>query len=194
MRAAASFDERMKYKLPLVPWIESQVRRMGATTICEVGTDKGHFLLIVREAVSKMAPCRYIGFDLSEQCINEARTRVTSDDIQFRQGDAKDWIDRAPPRTIYVFIGTLEYFTQRELESLLTSIAAGRPAAIALSEPINLDRRAEFASKPRGNLAFSHNYEHLLNKHGFKVVESSIMPIDAAVPHYEEVMLLAEVA
>jgi len=194
-QALMHYDERMKFKIPLVSWIAKHAQRKKISTVCEVGTGMGHFLFILREHLVKVMTCRFIGFDLNDECIQEAKRRNSFEDTKFYCGDAKIYIsEKAQRNTLYIFVGTLEYFTQNELENVLKTIAQQRPSIIAISDSINLDRRVDFDSKPRGNIAFSHNYEYLLKKHGYTILEKKIVPINPEIKFYEGVMLLAEMS
>ena len=192
--AARNYAERMKFKTPLVEWIKVYAKANNLQLICDVGTGMGHFLFILREEVSKVSICNFVGLDLNKACIEEANKRNHYPDVVFLHSDAREFIsEKGVPNSLYVFCGTMEYFTQNELENILELIKAKKPAAIAISEPINLDIKKEYDSQPRGNIAFSHNYVHLFNKHGYRVVHKKIDQIDPKIPFYDNVMMLAEV-
>lgn len=191
--AAENFEERMKYKIPLIDWTTKHVENHKITTICEVGTGMGHFLLILRKNVIEKKSCKFVGFDLNDDCIQEAKRRCCFPDTEFYCGDAKKYIaEKADKNTLFIFCGTLEYFTQTELENTLDLIAEKKPSMIAISEPIELDRKNESVSKQRANISFSHNYEYLFEKHGYSILEKKIEQINPKISFYEVVMLLAE--
>jgi 2-polyprenyl-3-methyl-5-hydroxy-6-metoxy-1,4-benzoquinol methylase len=192
--AARDFAARMKFKMPLVTWIKAYAKANDLQVICEVGTGMGHFLFLLREEVVKVSSCKFVGLDLNQTCIDEANKRNQYQNVTFLHGDVEEFIsEKGVTQTLFVFYGTLEYFPQKELERTLELIKGIKPAAIAISEPINLDLASEFDSRPRGNIAFSHNYVHLFDKHGYRVVEKKIEQLDPEVPFYEMVMMLIEV-
>jgi hypothetical protein len=192
--AARNYAARMRFHTPLIEWIKAYVRTNKVQIICDVGTGMGHFLFILREEVSKVSMCKFMGLDLNQECIDGANQKNHYQNVFFLRGDAEEFISKyGVPNTLFVFCGTMEYFTQKELERILELIKGIKPAAIAIGEPINLDLASEFDSRPRGNIAYSHNYVHLFDKHGYRVVEKRIEPIDPGVPFYEEVMMLVEV-
>jgi hypothetical protein len=73
--------------------------------------------------------------------------------------------------------GVLEYFLREELASLFADIGTRlRPSIASISEPIavDYDLERETASRPYGDEhSFSHNYVHLLEGAGFRMLHRS---------------------
>src|SRR5688500_14846034 len=111
-KAAENFQERMAPKIQLLNWIEAYDRKSDVRTVCEIGTGMGHYLFLLRERLSEWKDVKFVGFDLNDACIQEARARNIHSDIEFHCGDAMSYIRReASAGTLYVCCGTLEYFT-----------------------------------------------------------------------------------
>jgi hypothetical protein len=138
------------------------------TKICEIGTGNGNYLL----HLSKLIPgLKYTGIDINENQIKENEKTYSETGLKLLCCDPFTYIDQySIDSTIFVAVGTLEYLSQYELENLLKNIKS-KNAAFGLIEPINIiDFSSRLISRPRGNLAYSHNYPHLFNKHGFDIV------------------------
>jgi protein-L-isoaspartate O-methyltransferase len=184
---------RTRDKDILSEWIVNACLTHKIETICEIGAGNGHYLGVLSDRLSEaQLNVRLIGFDLSNNCIKEARSRNLP--AEFFQGDAFDALREVPKQNVlFVAIGTLEYFTPLEIESFFTELGKLRDCLIAFAEPINLDRRSEFVSKPRAYaLAWSHNYEYLLFKAGMELLRARVFRINPEVPFHESVLILAK--
>lgn len=136
-------------------------------------------------------PVRLMGYDLSEECIREAKSKKL--DVDFRCGDAFSFFESFNASNVaFLSFGTMEYFTEGELSRFLGLVSRIEQSYVALGEPINIDRSTEIKSKPRGNLAFSHNHEFFLFKNGFRLLRKKVYKINPKVPFYEDVLILAE--
>lgn len=64
------------------------------------------------------------------------------------------------------------------------------PAAVAIGEPINLDLTNEVMSKPRGNIAYSHNYPYIFKQCNYHVFLEQVEHIDPNIAFYDTVIML----
>ena len=112
----------------------------------------------------------FIGIDFNEGQILENKATYKDSNINFVRSEVTDWVRKNDTRnSIFVSCGTLAYCTQNELQELLEFIQKGsRPSAFAVCEPVNIDLNRELVSKPRGNIAFSHNYLYLFKCHHYR--------------------------
>ena len=160
-------------------------------TVCDMGTGNGMFLNWLSGQVSGIR--KFIGIDLNKEQVAENKETYKNTGLEFFYSEITDWINtRCGAGTIFVTCGVFEYFAQHELVRLFESIRnRAHPAAIAIIEPINLDLVSEFMSKPRGNIAYSHNYPYLFNKCGYNVFRQKVESFDPKVPFYSCVIMVA---
>lgn len=183
----------LRFRLPLVRQLKELVAAAPARywTLCEIGTGNGLFL----QYLSRELPAiqRFVGLDLNSDQIARNRETYAGSSLEFVAGDVDDWLRRhLTTPTVFVAVGTLECFTEGELVEVLRSIrASGVAAAVALCEPVNIDLRTTTSSRPRGNTMYSHNYPHLLQATGYTLFRQHVEPIDAAVPFYDSVAMVA---
>ena len=123
---------------------------------------------------------RFVGIDLNREQILENRETYKDTSLEFVHGEITEWINtQCEKGTIFLACGTFEYFTSNELRELLQLIHAKvSPAAIAISEPIELDLTSEVITKPRGNTSFSHNYPLLFKHCKYHVFRQEVEHID----------------
>ena len=151
-------------------------------TICEIGTGNGMFL----HDLSGWLPSikRFIGVDLNKEQILENQRTYKGTGLEFVHGEIADWIQyRCDEGTIFVAIETFEFFTQKELEELFLRIREKvNSAAIAIFALAESSVASEVVSRPRGSMAFSHNYLSLLKQCDYHVFRQEIqhgIPYDA---------------
>lgn len=137
-------------------------------TLCEIGTGNGmyiHYLFRQNQSLFN----KWIGIDLNAEQIRINKELFSEDSIEFASMEINDWITQNKNTTpLFLTAGTLEYFTELELEEFLNNVKNNfTNAAIALIEPISFDLTAEKHSKPRGSFMFSHHYPLMLQKTGF---------------------------
>ena len=65
------------------------------------------------------------------------------------------------------------------------------PSAIALCETINMDLDSETISRPRGRIAYSHNYPYLLKLLNYDIFRQEVISIDPNIPFYSVVVMVA---
>jgi len=145
--------------------------------IIEIGTCSGLLLQYLNENLDGIESI--VGIDINETQISENQRRHANTRLQFLHANGIEWvIDNAKPGTMLVTNGgVLEYFTQRDVESLFQFIGNNAaPSIVYCSEPISadfdLDQNRE--SIPFGEeLSFSHNYPMLLTEAGFTILNKS---------------------
>jgi len=145
--------------------------------IIEIGTCSGLLLQYLNENLDGIQSIA--GIDINETQIHENQRRYANTILQFHHANGIEWvIDNAKPGTLFVTNGgVLEYFTQRDVESLFEFAATNAaPSIVYCSEPIaadfDLDQSVE--STPFGEeLSFSHNYPKLLTEAGFTILRTT---------------------
>lgn len=141
--------------------------------------------------LSKQCPSikRFIGVDLNKEQILENRQTYRGTELEFVHGEITDWIQyQCDGGTIFVAIETFEFFTQKELEELFhhirEQVSAAAIAILALAES---SAGSEVVSRPRGSIAFNHNYLYLLKQCDYQVFRQDIQH---GIP-YDMICLLA---
>lgn len=160
-------------------------------TVCDIGTGNGMFLNWLSGQLNGIR--KFVGIDLNNEQVTENKETYKNTGLEFFCSDITDWVKtRCESGTIFVTCGVFEYFTQQELIALFESIhSKASPVAIGIIEPINLDLASEFVSKPRGNIAYSHNYPYIFKKCGYNIFRQKVESFDPTVPFYSCVIMLA---
>lgn len=193
-RAREDFASQMRFKLIFLDALKEFLLAHPHDTLVEIGTGTGFFLdyICERLADSGAAPQRYIGIDLSSAAIRLANERnrranvtyaVVTDTERFAR-------EKCGPRTVFIALGTLEFFRYDDLVSFARLVKSKPSSAIAICEPVNMDLATETASNPRGNLMYSHNYPRIFTDAGFKLSRCDTLPISDTDPHYVIVLLI----
>jgi hypothetical protein len=185
-------DTYLQFRQPLIRALDDLLASDSRfTTLCEIGTGNGIFADYLANRFTHVRPVT--GLDLSAAQIEQNRRAYPSSAVEFKAAEVRDWVSNgARPGTVLVACGTLECLTQPELEELLRHVAATlHPVAVGLVEPVNIDLNVVQDSQPRGAMTFSHNYPAILARCGFEVRSMDLMAIDASVPNYNSVALLA---
>lgn len=160
-------------------------------TLCEIGTGNGLFLKYLSEQFPQIK--RFIGLDLNEEQIRENKHVYKSTRLEFVHGEISDCLRSGmfDEGAIFVTCGTLEYFTQKELQDLLALIRRKvNPTAVAICEPITFDLESEYVSKPRGNTAYSHNYPAIFRQAEWHAFRQQRVQIDPSVKYWENVIMV----
>lgn len=143
----------------------------------EIGCGGGEVTRYLNERFPELKTI--VGLDLGEEQIRKNRERFGESRPQFEAADAVAWIpENAQSNSIFVTNGgVLEYFLESEIDGMFQHIAKQlRPAAVVVIETIGSDHdlENETASLIYGReMAFSHNYPHLLRKNGFEIRHQS---------------------
>lgn len=139
----------------------------------EIGCGGGRLLAFLAERYPALAELN--GVDLGSSRIEMNNTTYADPRLQFHAADAVKWIpEHAKPGSIFLTNGgVFEYFLEEELRHLFRWVVSLRePSAILLIETIGTDHdlATERQSLVYGReMAFSHNYPHLLGEAGFTI-------------------------
>lgn len=159
---------------PLARALKSLIDQNDFLGLCEIGCGTGALIEDLRRQYPQLS--QWTGLDLSPQQISDNRKTHAASGVRYETADALSWIpQQAPAGWIYLsFGGVLEYVTEQDLRGLWTAIAAkGKPAAIALCEPIADDHDFESTLNSRVHgveQVFSHHYRKMAVEAGFKVL------------------------
>lgn len=139
----------------------------------EIGCGGGRLLAFLADRYPALSSLN--GVDLGSSRIEMNRANYPDPRLQFHVADAVKWIpEHAKPGSILLTNGgVFEYFLEEELRHLFRWVALLRePSAILLIETIGTDHdlATERQSLVYGReMAFSHNYPHLLGEAGFTI-------------------------
>ena len=115
--------------------------------------------------------------------------------IEFVSKEVSEWITlNDNTGTLFLTAGTLECFTQKELEEFLALVKASyAQAAIALLEPVSFDLATHTESTPRVLYMFNHNYPYLLEKAGYSVyaLKSAAIETYDGNRHHQSLSIIA---
>ncbi|MDB3939901.1 methyltransferase domain-containing protein [bacterium] len=148
----------------------------------EVGYGGGQVLEYLHDRFPQFK--RLTGIDLGEEQVEKNKKAYDLERLSVVTADACDWIpeNARPGCVILTNGGVFEYFLQSELEALFSEAAKPlAPVALCLVETVATDHDLD---TERGSLihgremAFSHNYTHILKSTGFDIVSSSERPGD----------------
>lgn len=143
----------------------------------EIGCGGGQVLSYMRDRFPGLETLT--GIDLGAEQIEKNQEANTLDSVEFDAADATEWIPANAERNCILMTngGVFEYFLQEELEDLFSFAAENlAPAAICIIETIGTDHDLEKETNSLiygRELAFSHNYPHLLSQAGFSIVSQS---------------------
>ena len=186
-------EDFLRFRKPLADQIAGLVALDPAYhTLCHIGTGNGLFL----DHLSRRLPGlkRFVGIDLSAEQIRINRRQFRGSQLEFTHAEASDWL-RQEGRgggVICVAVGTLQYFTPMELADFLAKVREETgPAAVGISETVNLDLSTAVQSAPRGEIGYSHPYPFIFRSAGYHLFQQEIRPVDAQIPHYDQMILVA---
>lgn len=162
----------------LEEWLATTPGGRGVRRFYEIGCGGGRLLAYLAgrfPAVELLT-----GIDLGEERIAENRAYYRDNPrLEFHAADAMEWI-RANAGAGSVFLangGVLEYFLKEELTDLFRSMAEDlSPVAVVLIETIGVDHDLDHEKDSfvyGREMAFSHNYPHLLESAGFTIRHQS---------------------
>lgn len=169
--------EFLAHNVTIIDALEGVIRGKHFDRLYEIGCGHGQ---VLEYLVNRLSPIEeFIGIDISEEQIKKNQVQLNHPKMVFQAGDAVEWIiGNAKPQSIFLTNGgVFEYFLQSELEAIFKHIAKNlTPAVIGIVETLGSDHDlgTEKDSLIYGReLAFSHNYPHLLIQAGLKVVHHS---------------------
>ncbi|MCB1231223.1 MAG: class I SAM-dependent methyltransferase, partial [Verrucomicrobiae bacterium] len=154
--------------------LESLSTRQEFDRIYEIGCGGGQVLAYLAERFPELQ--QFVGIDLGEDQMETNRNTYPDSKLEFHAADATEWIPRnASPGSIFLTNGgVLEYFLEEEVAALFRCIASrSSPAIFMLIETIGVDHdlaREENSFVYGREMAFSHNYPHLLEEAGFSIL------------------------
>jgi|SRR2546426_6029047 len=157
--------ESLGYRQPLVRLISTLLASTDQChTICEIGTGNGMFPLYLSERFPKIR--RFVEVDLNRDQIRENQETCKGQKLEFDHAEITEWIRKQPDDgTIFVGNETFEWVTPCEFEELLQCVLDKvKPAAIAIFACVDSGTLGKGVSRPRGTLAFSHDYPHMLTR------------------------------
>jgi len=170
-------SRRDTYEKQFSDWfdlLEKLILQNKLTRVMQVGCAGGGELYHVAK---RMPQISFIGVDLNKTAIERNREvykEITN--IEFVHGDVftRNFFKEYKPQLVFTS-GTAEYFTEDELKAFITLARKEMITFVIFREPVTItisDYPRETRSKPRGGMAFNHNYAFHLSNLGFKVSES----------------------
>lgn len=169
--------EFLGHNVTIIDALEETLTENSFDRLYEIGCGHGQVLEYLVNRLEDIDA--FIGIDISEEQIRKNKDKFKHPKMEFHAADAVGWVvDNAKPQSIFLTNGgVFEYFLQSELEAIFKHIAENlTPAIVGIVETLGSDHdlETEFKTMIYGReLAFSHNYPHLLKKAGFEVVHHS---------------------
>jgi hypothetical protein len=162
----------------------------SVTNLCEIGTGNGLLVEYLARHLSQIV--HFQGIDLSGAQISRNKMVYRDTKVEFLHVEVTEYVVRhCRPGTLLVACGTLECFTQLELEEFFAlTKRTVHPVAIASCDAVDVDFDAavEHDSRPRGNMLYNHNYRYLVEKHGY---ETCFYQLESPKPIYNRLSMLA---
>ena len=169
--------EFLGHNVIIIDALEKVLAEKDFDRLYEIGCGHGQVLEYLVNRLSAIE--EFIGIDISEEQIKKNQAQFNHPKMKFHAADAVEWIiGNAKQQSIFLTNGgVFEYFLQSELEAIFEHIAKNlTPAVVGVVETLGSDHdlKTEHKTMIYGReLAFSHNYPHLLQKAGFEVVHYS---------------------
>ena len=155
-----------EHRRPIYARLMSILERESYDYVVEIGCSNGHTI----EDLSRLAKgrARFVGLDINREVIEANLRRYEGSDVEYAPTSVQDFIRTTKPESLLlVSVGVLEWFTQSELEGLLSCLTGEVPkAAIVLHEPFD-PLAGPRSEQPWGSIWFHHNYPLLLDSAGF---------------------------
>ena len=174
-----------------MPSIFSIIKNNAILRVCEIGTGNGLFFKDLLALRIENPDLILKGYDLNKKCIETAKEKFKNENIKFEESDGISVVKKDEKEginsIIYLFRGTLEYFSELEISEFFQLVSKMNNTFIILYEPINIDLNSTFKSQPRGNLSYSHNYIYLAEIFGLKIIKNKILKIDSPLPYYSNI-------
>lgn len=169
--------EFLGHNVAIIDVLEKEIEAKNFERLYEIGCGHGQVLEYLANRLLFID--EFIGIDISEEQIQKNKAQFAHSKMAFHAADAVEWIiENAKPNSIFLTNGgVFEYFLQSELETIFQHVAKSlSPAIIGVVETMgsdhNLDKETDSLIYGR-ELAFSHNYSHLLRSAGFKILHQS---------------------
>lgn len=170
-------QEFLAHNVIIIDALEEVIQGREFDRLYEIGCGHGQVLEYLVDRLSSVEA--FIGIDISEEQIRKNQVQYAHPKMDFHAADATKWVvEHARPKSIFLTNGgVFEYFLESELESMFKYIAENlKPAVIGVVETLGSDHDLDTEKSTLiygRELAFSHNYPHLLQEAGFEVVHQS---------------------
>jgi hypothetical protein len=184
-------EEYIRFRKQLVEGIKQLACLQEFEELWEIGTGNGILLHHLEKELPEIPS--FVGIDINAEQIETNRAGSTSLGTSFIHADAQEYIrDKCPHKVLFVLYGTLEYFTKEEIVALLETIAScGSSCGIAFAEPVNTTNQKVTESRPRGYLAYSHDYQKLLRDAGYLCHFEKSNSLSASDSNYQMLVISA---
>ena len=162
--------EFLGHNVKIVDVLEDLMKGHSFNRLYEIGCGHGQVLEYLAGRLSSIE--EFVGIDISEEQIQKNKAQIEHPKITFHAADAVEWVkEHARPNSIFLTNGgVFEYFLQSELESIFRHVADNlAPAVIGVVETLGTDHNLETEMDTLiygREMAFSHNYPHLLRSAG----------------------------
>lgn len=125
-----AFDSHVRKSVPFYEEIQRMVIELSEyfvrdqSVVYDLGSSTGTTLGLLSSTHAGKEDVQYIGFDLSEFMINEARKKVNRPNVRFHHKNIMD-IEFSPPANFVTSLFTLQFLTLAERRKLLARIHQG---------------------------------------------------------------------
>jgi SAM-dependent methyltransferase len=153
--------------------LEKLIDSYRLTQIMQIGCAGGGELYYLAKRFPQI---KFIGIDLNKNAIDKNRELYKDiSNIEFISGDifTENFLNVYRPQLVFTS-GTAEYFTEEELRKYIDSAKKEGVNIMLFYEPITISSfnyKEDTRSKPRGGMAFNHNYSFHMNQFDFQVSE-----------------------
>ncbi|MBD3379125.1 MAG: methyltransferase domain-containing protein [Candidatus Omnitrophica bacterium] len=183
-------DGYLESKGPVIDKVVCLLEARTPDIVVEIGCGNGLDISLVAERASRVPV--FVGADINRELIEGNRERIKDPRIEFTCSRVNGIFSGKEHSDALVFAsGTLEFFKEEQLRELFRdlkdNVARGR---LVLYEPVNEDVERSVVSKPRGGLAYSHNYTTIMKGEGFRPLGREIFP--SPNPGTKNLLLSAE--
>lgn len=125
-----AFDSHVRKSVPFYDEIQRMVVELSEyfvrdhSTVYDLGSSTGETLGMLSSSHAGKEDVQFIGFDLSESMVSEARKKVDRPNVRFHHKNILD-VDFSPPANFITSLFTMQFLTLAERRTLLNRIHAG---------------------------------------------------------------------
>lgn len=125
-----AFDSHVRKSVPFYDEIQRMVIELSEyfvrdqSVVYDLGSSTGTTIQLLADAHAGKEDVQFIGIDVSEFMINEARKKMTRANVQFHHKNIMD-MDFSPPANFMTALFTLQFLTFADRRKLLTQIKQG---------------------------------------------------------------------
>ncbi len=165
------------HNVVLIDALEEVLQTQSFNHLYEIGCGHGQVLEYLTDRLSGIE--EFVGIDISEEQIKKNTAKFNHPRMTFHAADATAWVvENAKPQSIFLTNGgVFEYFLESELQAMFKHIVDNlAPAVIGVIETMGSDHNLETEKDSLiygRELAFSHNYAHLMQSAGFEIIHQS---------------------